>query len=122
MLASASYSQTSNDSTRQTDKATLISLCEKAKDEVVASRALIAAYEDTLAKQEKEQTLADAEILKLRDALDHEKAALAQEEQAVAVYKKALGTEKKKKNFYKRVAGGLLVTTVTLGAIVVLKK
>lgn len=114
ILANAGYSQTSNNSTN--DRAAIVSLCEKAKDEVIASRVLIASYEKTLAAQEKEQNLSDAEIKALREALDHEKKALASSELAIAEYKKALAKEVKKKNFYKRMVKGL--TIVAAGAVV----
>lgn len=124
MCASTSYSQTSTNSTPQatatSDRAKLISLCENAKDEVITSRLLIGSYEATIKAQEKEQTLSDAELAKVREALDHEKASLAQSELAVTTYKKALSKEVKKKNFYKRVAEGLFITTAALAAVVVL--
>lgn len=120
MLASVSYSQTSPTSTPQTDRATLISLCEKAKDEVIASRALIASYEDTLKKTENGKTLAEAEATALREALAKEKAALKERELAEAALRKALASEVKKKNFYKRIAGSSIVTTVVLAAILIL--
>lgn len=122
MLASVSYSQTSNGSTPQTaDRAAIVSLCEKAKDEVIASRALIASYETTLQAQAKEQTLSDAEIARLREALDHEKKALASSEAAIVEYKKALAKEIKKKNFFKRIAEGLAVAAAVAVTVAVLK-
>lgn len=122
ILANVSFSQTSKDSTPSTDRALIVSLCEKAKDEVIASRALIAAYEDTVARQSREQTLTDAELAKVREALDHEKKALAQSEAAVVVYKKALASEVKKKNFFKKIAGITTSAAVVLGVVLVLTR
>jgi hypothetical protein len=117
ILANASYSQTSPTST---DRATLITLCEKAKDEVIASRALISSYEDTLKKTEKGKALSEAEATELRQALAKEKDALKQKEVAEAALRKALASEVKKKNFYKRVAESSVFTTVVLAAILIL--
>lgn len=119
ILASVSCAQNSKNSIP--DKAVLISLCEKAKDEVVASRALIKAYEATVAKQEAEQTLSDAEIAKVREALEQQKKALAESEAAVTIYKQALSKVTKKKNFFKSVAKGLAITAAVLTAVIVLR-
>lgn len=121
ILANVTFSQTSTGSTPPTDRAKLVSLCEKAKDEVIASRTLIASYEDTITKQEAEQTLTDAELLKVREALGHEKKALEHSQLAIAEYKKALAKEVKKKNFYKAMVKGLVLTTGVLAAFVVLR-
>jgi hypothetical protein len=98
----------------------VISLCETAKDEVIASRALIAQYETTLRDQEREQTLTESELASVRDALDKEKKALGQSELAVKEYKKALAKEVKKKNFYKRIATSTTLTTIILAALLFL--
>lgn len=116
MLGNAGYGQTSTSSTPD-DRATLISKCEKAKDEVIVSRALIASLEDTIAKQEVEQTMTDAELAKVREALAHERKALAESEAAVKEYKKALAKMTKKKNFFKSLSKVLGITTVTLAAV-----
>jgi hypothetical protein len=141
MLVSVGYSQTSENSIgkiSEADRAELVTLAEKAKDEVIESRQLVKAYEETLqvysdalAKAEAEGKLSDqqialqkAEIAKLRDALASERTALAKKELEAKAYQTALAKEVKKKNFYKNLAKVLTVTTGILvagAAMVILK-
>jgi flagellar biosynthesis chaperone FliJ len=127
MLVNASFSQSSATST---DRAELVSLCEKAKDEAKVSRTLIAQYEETLNAREKELeqaklvqglsdekiSLLETEVSQLRKALAKERDDLAEKELAIDAYKKALSKMTKKKNFFKTLTKIFAVTTLVTGA------
>jgi hypothetical protein len=130
MLASVSYSQTSENSI-PTDRAALVSLCEQARDEVIASRSLVKAYEvsvkeyDTrIANAEKLQMLSDDEVTllkkqrdQIKDALDKERKALSEKTAEVTELRKTLAKVVKSRNFYKNLTKILTVTTVTFAAV-----
>jgi len=130
MLVSVSLSQTSSPSTPKT-KAEIITLCERAKAEVVESRALIAEYiktveyyEDSLGKAEEvnlagsqEIDLLKTELAQVRLALAKERDALVFKEKEAREYDKALAKMTKRKNFFKALTKGLTVTTVILAAV-----
>lgn len=129
MTVSIASSQNSDPST--VDRAELVTLCERAKDEVVTSRQLIGAYQereaaltDALDKAERVSTLSAQEIdllkaerTKIREALAKERSALATKELEVTEYKKALAKVTKKKNFFKTLTKALLTTTVISAAV-----
>lgn len=112
--ASATSAQTSRPSTPKS-RADIVSLCEKARDEVVASRRLIDEYtklidnyEATLKKSAEMDALSGeviaaykTEVASLRAAVDKQTAIIAIREAEIVTYEKALSKEKKKKNFYK---------------------
>jgi hypothetical protein len=139
MLVSVSYSQNSANSIGNKDRAEIVSLCEKAADEVIVSREIIKTYEDqinllqdALDKGQAAQELSDeqiglqkAEIGKVREALSKERDALASKELEVVTLRKALSKEIKKKNFYKslvKILGTTTAISVAVAAAVILKE
>lgn len=125
------YSQSSASSTgnSQSDRAELVSLMERAVDEVTQSRIIIeqdkqqiADYDLALQKADKLDASNQAlvkfltdEIAKLRQTVADKQAALEAKQKEVDIYKAQLAKEVKKKNFYKRLAE--ISTVVAVGAI-----
>lgn len=125
MLGSVGYSQNSGNST---NRAELISLSERAVEEVKESRKMIAALDDQVAGLEsltakaenlqmlstEEIKLRKAEAATLRAALDKEREALVLKQKESDRLRKDLASAVKKKNFFKKVAIGAVVVAVTL--------
>lgn len=132
MLGSVTYSQSSANSTgsNPNDRAELVSLMERAVQEVKESRIIIdgykdqiANYEDALAKAEKLDAsnavligFLKGEITKLREALTEKQVALDAKQKEVDAYKDALAKAVKKKNFFKKIAKFTTVSTAVLAA------
>lgn len=135
---SVSYSQTSEVSTGnpQNDRAELVALCEKAKDEVKVSRDMIKSYQRTLDEYDRSLESADnliklstdeIALLKVQrdktaEALKAEREAFARSKAAETELRKALAKEVKKKTFFKNLAKYTTAAAIVLGAVVVLKQ
>jgi hypothetical protein len=137
MLASVSYSQTS-ESSRITDseRAELITRCEAITAEAKVGRILIKEYEKTLAAKEsaldeavkfgrisdEQIDLMKAETAKLREALAAERKALEFKELEAAELRKALVKAVKRKNFFKSIAKISTAVAVVAVGVLVLKQ
>lgn len=139
MLGSVSYSQTSPTPTPQTARATLVSLCEKSRDEVILLRAkeadsaaALTASEKALTASEKAGSLSATELAyyrtethQLRESLAKDRDALGLKEKEAREYEKALAAMTKSRNFYKFLTKSLVVVTtisVAIAATVILKE
>ncbi len=134
ILGSVSYSQTSSDSSQPSNRAELVSLCEKASKEVEVSRELIKAYQRTLdeydkslASADKIITLSAAEIQNLKaqrdtiaEALKKERDAFEAKSAEATQLRKDLAKATKKKNFFKKMAKVGWITAIAAGAGLVL--
>lgn len=130
ILGSVSYSQNS-----ESNRAELVSRCERAAEEVDASRKLIAGqeeklkgYEDLIVKAEKLQLLSDdeiklrkAETAELRIAIAKEREALGFKQREADELRRQLASEVKKKNFFKKLAKFSTVAAAVAIGILVLK-
>jgi uridine kinase len=135
MLASVSYTQTSNESTG-VNRAELVALCEKAAAEVEASRVIIKDYQSTIerldeliAEQEKERTLSEQQIQLhkleaklIRESLSKERLALELKNKEAAELRKALAKATKKKNFFKSIAKITTAVAAVAVGVLVLKQ
>lgn len=133
-LGSVSYSQDSGSNTPSSNRAELVSLCEKASAEVEVSRDLIKAYQRTLDEYEKSLSNADAlikldaaQIANLKAQRDAIAEALKKEHQAFEAksaeatqLRKDLAKATKKKNFFKKMAKVGWITAIAAGAGLVL--
>lgn len=121
----AGFSQNSgNSKTDNDERAELVSRCERAVEEIKISRRLITEYEVTLKAKETELEkarslntlseeqigLLEAEVGKIRTALDAERKALAETEAALEEYRKALAKMTKQRNFFRTLTKVLIVT------------
>lgn len=134
MLGSVSYSQDSKNSTPNSDRAELVSRCEKAVAEVRVSRELIRGYQkaldqydETLGKAEEVMKLSAAEIANLKaqrdtikEALDKERVAFDEKSKEAEHLRKDLAKATKKKNFFKKMAKVGWITAIAAGAGLIL--